>query len=122
MRCKGTTKDGSRCKREAQGSDYCYQHKPKDEQDKNLSFKDLKNKLTEKQKAFADYYITTLNATQSAIKAGYSKDTARVIGAENLSKPYISKYIQKRLEDKEDTRIAEQNEVLIFLTATMRND
>ncbi len=43
-------------------------------------------KLTPKQKAFADYYIQTGNATEAAIKAGYSKKTARFIGNENLTK------------------------------------
>ena len=100
----------------------CHQHQPDDEEKEDLSFEELKNELTEKQKAFADYYITTLNATQSAIKAGYSENAARQTGSENLSKPYIGEYIQKRLEEKEDTRIADQDEVLIFLTATMRSD
>lgn len=42
-------------------------------------------KLTEKQKRFADEYIKSGNATQAAIKAGYSKRTANRIGPENLS-------------------------------------
>lgn len=59
------------------------------------------SKLTPKQQAFADYYIETGNATQSAIKAGYSEKTARFIGAENLTKPNILKYIEKNLEQHE---------------------
>lgn len=55
-------------------------------------------KLTLKQKRFADEYIISGNATQSAIKAGYSEKTAGVIGDENLKKPYISEYIKNRLE------------------------
>lgn len=43
-----------------------------------------KRKLTPKQQAFADYYIETGNATQSALKAGYSENTARVIGQDPL--------------------------------------
>ena len=50
-------------------------------------------KLTEKQKRFADYYIETGNGTEAAVKAGYSKKTARVIGQENLLKPAIKNYI-----------------------------
>ena len=42
-------------------------------------------KLTEKQKKFADFYIKLGNATQAAIKAGYSEKTARFTGAENLT-------------------------------------
>ena len=45
--------------------------------------------LTEKQKRFCDYYIEDPNATQAAIRAGYSKKTARFIGNENLTKPNI---------------------------------
>jgi phage terminase small subunit len=45
-------------------------------------------KLTEKQKRFCDYYIETGNATEAAIRAGYSNKTARFIGAENLTKPF----------------------------------
>ena len=44
-------------------------------------------KLTAKQKIFCDEYIISLNATQAAIKAGYSKKTARKIAAENLTRP-----------------------------------
>lgn len=51
--------------------------------------------LTGKQRLFCDYYIKTFNATQSAIKAGYSKNTAYAIGAENLKKPQIKNYLTK---------------------------
>ncbi|MFA5753528.1 MAG: terminase small subunit, partial [Bacteroidales bacterium] len=44
-------------------------------------------KLTPKQKRFVDEYLIDLNATQAAIRAGYSERTARIIGAENLIKP-----------------------------------
>lgn len=77
-------------------------------------------KLTPKQKAFADYYIETGNATESAIRAGYSKKTAAVIGAENLIKPNIKNYIEERVKQIEDERIAKADEVLKYLTAAMR--
>ena len=51
-------------------------------------------KLTEKQKKFCDEYLIDLNATQAAIRAGYSKKTAFIIGHENLSKPNIKTYIE----------------------------
>lgn len=51
-------------------------------------------KLTEKQAAFCREYLVDLNATQAAIRAGYSEDTASVIGSENLAKPYIQEIIQ----------------------------
>lgn len=78
------------------------------------------NKLTERQKRFIDYYIETGNATQSALKAGYSKKTAKDIGCQNLAK--LSKYIQEKANAKQDERIASQDEVLRYLTAVMRGE
>lgn len=79
-------------------------------------------KLTEKQKRFCDYYIETGNATEAAIRAGYSQKTARFIGAENLTKPNIKKYIGDRLREIEDKRIAKAEEVLKYLTSVMRGE
>lgn len=79
-----------------------------------------KDKLTLKQKRFADEYIISGNATQSAIKAGYSKKTAGVIAVENLEKPNIKAYIDGRLKELDDKAIAKQEEVLQYLTAVMR--
>ncbi len=80
----------------------------------------MKNNLTLKQKKFADEYIISGNATQSAIKAGYSKKTAGVIAVENLEKPNIKAYIDERLKELDDKAIAKQEEVLQYLTAVMR--
>ena len=76
--------------------------------------------LTEKQKRFIDYYIQYADATKAAIKAGYSKNTARKIGSENLSK--LDNYIKAKLNDKEKERIASQNEVLEYFTDIMRKE
>lgn len=78
--------------------------------------------LTLKQKRFADEYIITANATQAAIKAGYSKKTANRIGTENLSKPVIKAYIDERLSELNSKKIADQQEVLEFFTAAMRGE
>ena len=51
------------------------------------------NKLTAKQKAFIQEYLIDLNATQAAIRAGYSEKTAKEIGHENLTKPHIAAVI-----------------------------
>lgn len=77
-------------------------------------------KMTAKQRRFCDEYLIDLNATQAAIRAGYSKKTAYAIGNENLMKPELKKYIEKRMEEKESELIADQNEVLKYLTAVMR--
>lgn len=58
--------------------------------------------LTEKQKRFADEYLTDLNATQAAIRAGYSEKTARSIGQRLLTKVDIQKYIQERLKERQE--------------------
>ena len=78
--------------------------------------------LNERQKAFADYYIQTGNATEAAIKAGYSEKTARFIGSENLTKPDISAYIKERLDEQSEKRVADANEVIEFYTAVMRGE
>ena len=79
-------------------------------------------KLTIKQKAFADYYIELGNATQAAEKAGYSKKTAYRTGADNLIKPQVKSYIDERLKQIEDERIADAAEVMKYLTKVMRNE
>ena len=79
-------------------------------------------KLTEKQKRFCDYYIEVGNATEAARKAGYSKKTARFIGNENLTKPNIKVYIDKKLKELENERIAKAEEVLKYLTSVMRGE
>ncbi|MFR8734734.1 MAG: terminase small subunit [Clostridium perfringens] len=79
-------------------------------------------KLTPKQKAFAEYYIETGNATQSAVKAGYSKKTARVIGQENLLKPALKSYIDEKMKELESKRIAKAEEVLEYLTRVLRGE
>lgn len=79
-------------------------------------------KLTEKQKRFIDYYIETGNASDAARRAGYSEKIANRIGTENLSKPVIKEAITVRLKALEDKRIAKADEVLKFLTATLRGE
>lgn len=78
--------------------------------------------LTPKQKAFADYYLETGNATEAAKRAGYSENSAKQIGTENLSKPSISQYIAERQKQVEDSRIADISEVLQFFTSVMRGE
>lgn len=79
-------------------------------------------KLTPKQKAFADYYIELGNATEAAIRAGYSKNTAKEVGYENLTKPHIKSYIDERMREIESDRIAKAEEVLAFLSASLRGE
>ena len=82
----------------------------------------MKDGLSPKQKAFADYWIESGNATEAAKKAGYSEKTARFIGAENLTKPNILAYIRQRTAPTEEKRIATGDEVLEFFTSVMRGE
>ena len=77
-------------------------------------------KMTFKQQRFCDEYLIDLNATQAAIRAGYSKKTAYSIGVENLKKPELKKYIDERMAEKESELIADQDEVLKYLTSVLR--
>lgn len=56
--------------------------------------------MTAKQKRFVEEYLIDLNATQAAIRAGYSPDTASVIGCENLIKPKIKSAIDKAIAER----------------------
>lgn len=78
--------------------------------------------MTLKQKKFADEYIIGGNATEAAIKAGYSKKTARSVAAENLTKPNIKAYLEERLKELDDAKIADQKEVMERLTRFSRRE
>lgn len=80
-------------------------------------------KLTSRQKAFADYYIETGKAEQSAIRAGYSKSYARAHANDKLlANVDITAYIEKRTKPTEEKRIATADEVMEFLTAVMKGE
>lgn len=79
-------------------------------------------KLTTKQRLFADEYIKSGNATQSAIKAGYTEKSARFVGAENLTKPNIKAYIDAKMAEIESHKIADAKEVLQFYTRVLREE
>ena len=76
--------------------------------------------LTPKQERFVSEYIKDLNATQAAIKAGYSEKTAGAIGSRLLKDVKISAEVKKRLEDIKSDSIADATEVLEYFTRVMR--
>ena len=79
------------------------------------------SKLNEKQKAFADYYIESLNATESYKKVyECSYNTARTNGARLLTNANIKKYIDEVMSAKDESRIASQDEILQILTDIAR--
>lgn len=79
-------------------------------------------KLTEKQRRFVDYYVETGNASEAARRAGYAEKAAYRTGSENLRKPQVKAAIDARLKELEDKRIATADEVLQFLTSTLRGE
>ena len=79
-------------------------------------------KLTQKQRRFIDEYIISGNATQAAIKAGYSKKTAAVTATENLRNPNIKAEIEKRNAEIQSEKTADMTEVMEYLTSVMRGE
>jgi len=102
-RCQAKTKSGTRCKRDAQDdSKYCYQHQEKE----------INDELTDKQRLFIEEYLLDLNATQAAIRAGYSEDTARQQGSRLLSNVNIQKEIKKAKQERIERTKITQDRVL----------
>ena len=78
--------------------------------------------LTEKERIFADEYIKTTNATQSAIKAGYAEKSASSKGSQLLRKVKVRKYIDGVMEKRSKNTIATADEVLEYLTKVMNGE
>lgn len=80
------------------------------------------SKLTEKERIFADEYIKTTNATQSAIKAGYAENSASVTGSRMLRKAKVRQYIDAVMSERSKNAIATADEVLQYLTRVMNGE
>ena len=78
--------------------------------------------MSEMQKRFADYYLETGNATESAKRAGYSKKTARSQGQRLLTNVDIKNYIEERTTKLDKKRIADVEEVMQFYSGVMRGE
>lgn len=68
--------------------------------------------MTKKQKRFVEEYLIDLNATQAAIRAGYSPHTAKDIGCENLAKPNIAAAISQAMAERSRRTGINQDRVL----------
>lgn len=79
-------------------------------------------KLTIKQERLVDEYIKTGNAYQAAINAGYSKSYARVDVHKILAKPSVKQAIDERMAELKKQSIADQDEILQYLTSVMRGE
>lgn len=82
----------------------------------------IMGKLTLKQQRFSDEYIITGNIYKAAIAAGYSENYAKGNAAKLLEKESVKKYIDERLEKLRKESIAEQDEVLQYLSSIMRGE
>lgn len=78
--------------------------------------------MTPRQQKFCDEYLISGNATDAAIKAGYSPKTAYSMGNENLNKPELKAYIETELDKIHSVKIADAEEVMKYLTAVMRGE
>ncbi|MDU0938776.1 MAG: terminase small subunit [Clostridiales bacterium] len=81
-----------------------------------------RDELTPKQKLFIHEYLIDLNATQAAIRAGYSPKGAKDSGYENKHNPLIKAEIERIMQEKEDSLIAKEDEVLKYLTTVLRSE
>lgn len=79
-------------------------------------------KLTLKQQRFADEYIISGNIYDSLIKAGYSENYAKSDGCKILENPSVKTYIDEKLKELSDKKIADQQEVLAYLTSVLRGE
>lgn len=78
--------------------------------------------LNEKQGRFVDEYLIDFNATQAAIRAGYSEKTAYSQGQRLLKHVEIQEIIKQRTEQKQSKLIADQTEILEMLTSIARGN
>ena len=78
--------------------------------------------MKDRQRRFADEYLIDLNAEAAAVRSGYSPRYARGNAYKLVAKSGIKEYIEKRMAEKESELIADQNEVLRYLTAVMRGE
>lgn len=76
--------------------------------------------LTEKQKAFTREYIQDFNATQAAIRAGYSSRSAKEIAYDLMKTPKVKEEISNLISEIKDERIATATETLIHLSGILR--
>ena len=79
-------------------------------------------KLSIKQKRFADEYIISGNAEEAAVIAGYSEKYARGNAYKLVANSGIKSYIDKRIKELDDKQIAKQEEVLKYLTSVVRGE
>ncbi len=78
--------------------------------------------LNARQKQFVAEYLIDMNATQAAIRAGYSQKTAGSIGEQLLKKLEIKQAVEQQLEQIRSAKVADAQEVMEYLTSVMRGE
>ena len=78
--------------------------------------------MTPKQKRFASEYLVDCNATQAAIRAGYSKNGAGQTADHLLKNTEVRKFIDEQLKQIQDKTIADATEVMQYLTKVLRGE
>nr|DAY05413.1 MAG TPA: Terminase small subunit [Caudoviricetes sp.] len=79
-------------------------------------------KLNARQKAFCEFYVASGNATDAAIKAGYSYNYANAQIYKMLGNVGIKNYIDELMKKSQNERIATAEEVLNYLTSVMKGE
>ena len=78
--------------------------------------------MTAKQKRFCDEYLIDTNATQAAIRAGYSEKTANEQGARLLANASIKTYIEEQAAKIHSKAVADAEETMRYLTSVLRGE
>ena len=79
-------------------------------------------KLTAKQQRFCDEYLIDLNATQAAIRSGYSEKTAYSQGQRMLKNVDVKAYLDEQIQKMQSKKIADATEVMEYLTKVLRGE
>ena len=79
-------------------------------------------KMTERQRRFCEEYLIDGNASQAAIRAGYSKRSATVVSTTLMKNPRVQAYLKKLLDELHSAKVANAQEVLEYLTSIMRGE
>lgn len=88
----------------------------------NFVRKVVTERMTDKQKRFVNEYLIDCNATQAAIRAGYSAKTAKSAGQRLLTKVDVKKEIDAKMSKMQDKSIASAEEVIRYLSSVMRGE
>lgn len=79
-------------------------------------------KMTERQRRFCEEYLIDGNASQAAIRAGYSKRNSTVVSTTLMKNPRVQAHLKELLDELHSAKVANAQEVLEYLTSIMRGE